>query len=251
MQIITPNIFNSSTRKLSPLAIKGMVRKNVLRRLKSDVLTDIGDLNQKTFYLDLNEVQQQEYSRVKKEMSRTKGDDTLKYFNDLRAICDGFNNSSVKYDFAMDLLEKIKYKNEKVIIFSYRLGPLKSMHKIIENEFYLQSSYIYEGKMDLDERNEVIRKFKENSKTFVLLCSGKIAGEGLNLTEANNVIFLIEWWNPSSNNQARDRVHRIGQDKSVSIFNLRTKNTVEESLAMILSEKKKITIEVIEAMVRE
>ena len=74
-----------------------------------------------------------------------------------------------------------------------------------------------------------------------MLCSGKIAGEGLNLTEANNVIFLNEWWNPSSNNQARDRVHRIGQDKSVSIFNLRTKNTVEESLAMILSEKKKIS----------
>jgi SNF2 family DNA or RNA helicase len=122
---------------------------------------------------------------------------------------------------------------------------------MIQKDFGINSSLIYEGKMDLDERNNVINIFKNNIETFALLCSGKIAGEGLNLTEANNVIFLNEWWNPSSNNQARDRVHRIGQDKAVSIFNLRTKNTVEESLAQILDKKKSITNEVIEAMVKE
>jgi SNF2 family DNA or RNA helicase len=251
MQIVTPNIFNSSTRKLSPLAIKGLVRKNVLRRLKSDVLNDIGDLNQKTFYLELEEIQQNEYDKIKKKMLLSAGEDTLKYFNDLRGICDEFNGSSVKYSFAMDLIEKIKYKNEKVIIFSYKLNSLKTMHEMIQKDFGINSSLIYEGKMDLDERNNVINIFKNNIETFALLCSGKIAGEGLNLTEANNVIFLNEWWNPSSNNQARDRVHRIGQDKAVSIFNLRTKNTVEESLAQILDKKKSITNEVIEAMVKE
>jgi len=251
MQIVTPNIFNSSTRKLSPLAIKGLVRKNVLRRLKSDVLDDIGDLNQNTFYLELEDVQQNEYDKVKKKMLLSSGDDTLKYFNNLRAICDEYNGSSVKYTFAMDLIEKIKYKNEKVIIFSYKLNSLETMHEMIQKEFGINSSLIYEGKMDLEERNNVINSFKNDSETFALLCSGKIAGEGLNLTEANNVIFLNEWWNPSSNNQARDRVHRIGQDKTVSIYNLRTKNTVEELLAEILSEKKNITNEVIEAMVKE
>ena len=251
MQIITPNIFNSSTRKLSPIAIKGLVRSNILRRLKSDVLNDIGDLNQKTFYLDLEDIQQREYDSIKKKMLLSSGDDTLKYFNNLRAICDEFNGSSIKYSFAMDLIEKIKYKNEKVIIFSYRLNCLESMNKIIQDEYGNNSSLIYEGRMDFDERNKAINSFKNNSETFALLCSGKIAGEGLNLTEANNVIFLNEWWNPSSNNQARDRVHRIGQDKTVSIYNLRTKNTVEELLAQILIEKKDITNEVIEAMVKD
>lgn len=251
MQIITPNIFNSSSRKLSPIAIKGLVRNNILRRLKSDVLNDIGDLNQKTFYLDLEDIQQREYDSIKKKMLLSSGDDTLKYFNDLRAICDEFNGSSIKYSFAMDLIEKIKYKNEKVIIFSYRLNCLESMNKIIQDEYGKNSSLIYEGRMDFDERNKSINTFKNDSETFALLCSGKIAGEGLNLTEANNVIFLNEWWNPSSNNQARDRVYRIGQDKTVSIYSLRTKNTVEELLAQILIEKKNITNEVIEAMVKE
>lgn len=251
MQIVTPNIFNSSTRKLSPLAIKGLVRKNVLRRLKSDVLNDIGDLSQKTFYLELEEIQQNEYDKIKKKMLLSAGDDTLKYFNNLRGICDEFNGSSVKYTFAMDLIEKIKYKNEKVIIFSYKLNSLETMHEMIQKEFGVNSSLIYEGKMDLEERNNAINSFKCGLEPFALLCSGKIAGEGLNLTEANNVIFLNEWWNPSSNNQARDRVHRIGQDKAVSIYNLRTKNTVEELLAQILTEKKSITNEVIEAMVKE
>ena len=104
--------------------------------------------------------------------------------------------------------------------------------------------------MDLEERNNAINSFKGGLEPFALLCSGKIAGEGLNLTEANNVIFLNEWWNPSSNNQARDRVHRIGQTKEVMIYNLRTKNTVEQSLDTILKEKKDITKEVIEGMIR-
>ena len=56
-------------------------------------------------------------------------------------------------------------------------------------------------------------------------------------------------WNPSSNNQARDRVHRIGQTKDVMIFNLRTKNTIEESLDVILKEKKKHNEEVVEGMI--
>ena len=48
--------------------------------------------------------------------------------------------------------------------------------------------------MDLSSRNKAIENFKKSEEVFVLLCSGKIAGEGLNLVEANNVIFLNEWW---------------------------------------------------------
>ena len=249
MQIVTPNIFNSSTRKLSPLAIKGMVRKNVLRRLKADVLKDIGDLTQKTFYLELDDMQQEEYNKIKKKMLLTTGEDILKYFNDLRAICDEYNNSSVKYSFAMDLLEKIHYKNEKVIIFSYRLKPLESMNKLISDEFGAGSSYVFEGKMDLDDRNIAIKRFKENLNTFALLCSGKIAGEGLNLTEANNVIFLNEWWNPSSNSQARDRVVRIGQERPVTIYNLYCSGTIEERVSEILNEKEGLYTQVLDGLV--
>ena len=161
----------------------------------------------------------------------TRGKDILKNFNELRAICDEFNGSSIKYEYAMELIDKIHYKNEKVIVFSYTIEPLRSLKSKIDKEYTHKSSLIYEGGMDLEERNSAINFFKNDDESFILLCSGKIAGEGLNLTEANNVIFLNEWWNPSSNNQARDRVYRIGQKKDVTVFNLRTRGTVEEILS--------------------
>ena len=84
-----------------------------------------------------------------------------------------------------------------------------------------------------------------------MLCSGKIGGEGLNLTEANHVIFINNWWNPSNNNQARDRVVRIGQEKKAFIHNLRADDTIESRLDEILKEKDNINEVVIESLVRE
>ncbi len=249
MQIVRPNAYSSNMRKLPDSSIKGIMMKNVLRRLKSQVLDDITDLEQKIIYLPLNKEQQDEYDKVLFYAQKQKKDELLKSFNTLRSICDDFNGCSSKYDFASDIIEKIHLKNEKVVVFSYKLKPLKEMHTRIKKQFNQNSSYIYEGKMDVDERNEALNNFKNNEETFVLLCSGKVAGEGLNLTEANNVIFLNEWWNPSSNNQARDRVHRIGQQKNVTIYKLRSKNTVEEYIEDILNEKKEITENVIEKMV--
>ena len=61
------------------------------------------------------------------------------------------------------------------------------------------------------------------------------------LSRRNNVIFLNEWWNPSSNRQAEDRVNRIGQKKPVSIHIIRARNTIDERVAQILDSK--VTIE--------
>ena len=66
-----------------------------------------------------------------------------------------------------------------------------------------------------NQREKSLKNFKENSDTFVLLCSGKLGGEGINLTEANHAIFFNLWWNPSNNDQARDRLVRIGQEKCI------------------------------------
>ena len=74
----------------------------------------------------------------------------------------------------------------------------------------------------------------------MLLASTRAVGEGLTLTEANHVIFFNEWWNPSANRQARDRVVRIGQKAVVQVYRLRTRGTVEELLDRILSRKEQL-----------
>jgi non-specific serine/threonine protein kinase len=91
--------------------------------------------------------------------------------------------------------------------------------------------------MDSRERDESLRAFKSDPAITVLLCSSRVGGEGLTLVEANHVIFFNEWWNPSANAQARDRVIRIGQIRGVHVYRFRCQGTIEESLDEILERK--------------
>ena len=77
----------------------------------------------------------------------------------------------------------------------------------------------------------------------------RLVEKGINLTEANHVIFINDWWNPSNNNQARDRVVRIGQSKECLITHLKAIDTIDERVSNILKEKKSINAEVIETLV--
>ena len=94
------------------------------------------------------------------------------------------------------------------------------------------------GEQSIDIRKNVIYSFKNDPKVTVLLASTKVASEGITLTEANNVIFINKWWNPSSNIQARDRVSRIGQTKLVNVISFKIKNSLEDNLEKILQNKK-------------
>ena len=94
-----------------------------------------------------------------------------------------------------------------------------------------------------------IEKFKSDDSITAFIASSRIASEGLTLTEANNVIFLNRWWNPSSNSQARDRVVRIGQEKPVMIYNLYCLGTIEERVTEILKKKKDLYSQVMDGLV--
>ena len=171
----------------------------------------------------------------------------------MRQICDFDHKSysSSKIDFALDLIEKIHVRKEKCVIFSFWLLPLNILKEKLDSIYSEKFSTIFDGSLDKSEREEVLLQFKSDVDTPILLCSGKIGGEGLNLTEANHVIFINNWWNPSNNNQARDRVVRIGQEKKAFIHNLRADDTIESRLDKILKEKEDINEVVIESLVRE
>ena len=94
----------------------------------------------------------------------------------------------------------------------------------------------------------VIQHFKSDQRIVALLCSSRVGGEGLTLTEANHVIFLNEWWNPSSNAQARDRVVRLGQNRIVQVHRFRCQGTIEETLDQILNRKSEAFANLIDAL---
>ncbi|MEC7929714.1 MAG: DEAD/DEAH box helicase [Pseudomonadota bacterium] len=246
MQLIKPN-FSSSLKKLSASSIRSLSKQHILRRVKKDVLKSLKKKNSQTYYISLNKKQNTAYKATREKMVNS--NESLKYFGELMDICSGFEGESSKLDFIEDLIDKISYSKEKVVIFSYTISPLHALKLRLDKTYGQDFSVIYEGSMDSIQRKNNIKKFKEDDDVGVILCSGKIAGEGLNLTEANNVIFINEWWNPSSNRQAEDRVLRIGQSKEVNIYRIRCKNTVEERLDEIIEGKVKLTNKVVESLV--
>ena len=90
--------------------------------------------------------------------------------------------------------------------------------------------------MKLKERSRRVDAFQTGEGDFFLI-SLKAGGTGLNLTGADYVIILDPWWNPAVENQAADRVHRIGQRRPVTIYRLIARGTVEERVLDLHREK--------------
>ena len=94
-------------------------------------------------------------------------------------------------------------------------------------------------------RLEVVKEFNEDSSISVFLVSLKAGGTGLNLVGADTVIHYDMWWNPAVENQATDRVHRMGQTRSVSTYKLITLGTIEEKIAEMQARKKGLVKKVV------
>lgn len=97
-----------------------------------------------------------------------------------------------------------------------------------------------DGTMSVDERAEVVRLFHTRSKCRLMLVSLKAGSTGLNLIAANWVFLLDSWWNPAVEDQAIDRVHRIGQQKDVNVVKLKIRNSVEDRILALQERKRAI-----------
>ena len=105
--------------------------------------------------------------------------------------------------------------HSKIVIFSHFISMLELLKGDLKRRG-IALEYI-NGSTPERNRKEIIRRFKKNNNTYLLLISIKVGGFGLNLTEANVVVILEPWWNPAIEDQAIDRVNRIGQ-KVISYY---------------------------------
>jgi len=235
-------------KNLSEKEIRSLSKRYILRRNKKDILSDLPKLNEQKLEIELNQEQKEEYSKIIKEYkSGLSNKNPLQILTELRKICDVSvkNNSSSKIDEVIRLVQEAMKKDEKVVIFSFKVEPLELLSSKLKA---YTKPLIYTGRLSKEKRDDVIKEFKSSEKANVLLASIQLAGVGLTLVEANHVIFFNEWWNPSINLQARDRVNRIGQKKDVFITSFLVKNTIDERLQIILEEKKRIFSGVVEEL---
>jgi HJR/Mrr/RecB family endonuclease len=140
-----------------------------------------------------------------------------------------FIGQSAKLTTTIDILENIKKRGEKAIIFANRRDTCKMLHKVICKKFNLDMNDIYIVNGDMPgfanreksmkiSRQRAIDKFESKDGFNVIIMSPLAAGVGLNITKANHVIHYSRWWNPAKEDQATDRVYRIGQVLPVHIY---------------------------------
>ncbi|KAG0257128.1 hypothetical protein BG011_004149 [Mortierella polycephala] len=144
--------------------------------------------------------------------------------------------SSSKIDSMIEVVKSVIAKGEKIIVFSQFTSLLDLMETPLREE---KIKYLkYDGKMNVDQRNNAVHTMNDDPTYPLMLISLKCGSLGLNLTVANHVVIMDPWWNPGLENQAIDRVHRIGQSKSVFVHRLCIPDTVEDRI-LLLQEKKK------------
>jgi len=241
--LLLPKIFTPSDHKLGIDILKSRAKPYLLRRRKSEVLKELPPMLERQEFLELSTEQARSY----REMLSDSETSTLVKFGKLRHICDldPVTGTSTKLDRIQELLEEISNLGEKAVVFSYWRKPLTALSEILEKKSP-GSTQLLTSEMDLVQRDLAIQNFKNRNVT--LLASAKIASEGLTLVEANHAIFINRWWNPSSNEQARDRIRRLGQQRTTYMYSFTTIDTIEEKLDEILNRKEITNEDLVNAM---
>ncbi|KAM4056760.1 HIRAN domain-containing protein [Hirsutella rhossiliensis] len=132
----------------------------------------------------------------------------------------------------------IKKPASKVIIFSQWTAFLNIVQNQLTNAG-IKFSRI-DGSMKTEQRDRAIEALDTDPDTRVMLASLAVCSVGLNLVSADTVILSDSWWAPAIEDQAIDRVHRLGQTRETTVWRLIMENTVEERVLDIQSEKREL-----------
>ena len=97
-----------------------------------------------------------------------------------------------------------------------------------------------DGSCKISDRRDMVADFQNREEYFAFILSTRAGGVGINLTAADTVIFYDSDWNPTVDQQAMDRAHRLGQTRQVTVYRLVTKGSIEERILHRANEKSKV-----------
>ena len=251
LSLVAPARFAPADGKLHPSSLRSRARPYVLRRRKREVLEELPPVLDTVEMLDLSEAQERAYrDTVKQYRRRGEKGDELALLTRLQALCDidPESRESCKAERILHLLGRIREQQEKAVVFSHRLEALRELRRRITKTWGEEAGILLVGEMDGVERERAVTRFRSSDAALALLASTRIGGEGLTLVEANHVFLFNQWWNPSANDQARDRVVRIGQNRKVRVYRFCCRGTIEEALERILKSKRELFDDAVERL---
>lgn len=250
-KFVSPDIIDRVNLNYLKLKTKPLI----LRRTKSEILTELPPKIESTIKLPFEQKQEKIYRDIALSWNEkvkgsilSEGESRtqllmLTALLRLRQACSDpsaiphvrYSEEPPKITVLMEALEEITESGESALVFTQFLHTFERVKREL-SDHHIQS-YSLHGGTSRPERERILGEFQKSKEGSVLLMTLKTGGVGLNLVKASYVFHLEPWWNPAVENQATDRAHRIGQQKPVQVYRYLMKESVEEKIE-ILKERK-------------
>ena len=239
----------------------------ILRRLKTDrsIISDLPEKLETKVFCSLTKEQASLYASVLKEteeaLESAEGIQrrglVLATLSKLKQVCNhpaqflsdnsGIAGRSGKLARLTEMLEEVIEVGDRALVFSQfaEMGGLLQRH--VQETFGLEALFLHGG-APKRQRDRMVDRFQsESAGPPIFILSLKAGGTGLNLTSANHVFHFDRWWNPAVENQATDRVFRIGQARNVQVHKFICAGTLEEKIDEMIERKKEVAEKVVGA----
>jgi len=225
----------------------------MLRRVVSDVAMDLPEKVVIPVTLTMSDDESFAYEQIRQSIADQYSEKaaTLVSLTKLRMFCthpvllsdnlfqEDYTTNSSKYQYLCDILEEIILRGEKTLIFTSYNDMNRILSTDLHNRFKIPVFSIF-GETPVSERQPLIDSFSDIFGAAIMVLNPKAAGTGLNITAASRVIHYTPEWNPSLEDQASARAYRRGQNKTVFIYRLYYKDTVEDIIEERMERKRDI-----------
>lgn len=220
--------------------LHGLLKSHSIRRLKKDVLSELPEKQRTIIPMT---IPRKEYDNVLEDflgwLTVNNPDKVHKARKAERLVQMGLLKrlaGELKLPLVMEWLDNfLKTSAEKILVFAIHRKIIAALQ-----DRYKNICVVVDGSTSGKNRELAVTKFQSNSKTRMFIGNIKAAGVGLNLTAASTVAFVEIGWSPGGMMQAEDRAHRIGTKKSVNVYYLVAKDTIEHRLIYLLQSKQKV-----------
>jgi len=238
-----------------------VLRPFVLRRTKSEVLTELPPRTEVQLTAELSDAERRRYEDARlwavtqltgltEDTGKDQRFQVLAALTKLRQLAchprlvdPTWDKSSAKLDLFLETIDELREGKHRALVFSQFTSHLALIREALDER---KVTYQYlDGKTTPKQRQERVDAFQRGEGEFFLI-SLKAGGTGLNLTGADYVIHLDPWWNPAVEDQATDRAHRIGQTRPVTVYRLVAKDTIEEQILKLHGAKRDLVAGILE-----
>ncbi len=241
--------------------LRSLVQPYLLRRTKEEVVKDLPPLSTRILYTEMTSEQKKLYEREKSAarnylLENFDASDgkyrllVLQTLTKLRQLVNHpvlvkpeYKRDSGKFHEVMEQWEIIQKSGHKVLIFSSFVKYLELFRAELESRGEAFSWLT--GSVTASQREAEVKKFENDESVRSFLISIKAGGVGLNLTAADYVFILDPWWNPTTEQQAIARAHRIGQTKNVFAVKFITRESIEEKILKLQDKKSQLAEDII------